>query len=119
MYLALVVSNIVETPRWITEYVLLGSKQDARPLEEGAAWDELPEAAIVSSTPLYPPDGRTVDPFSSGPMPFTSPSEAQAVAVAQAFRASPPAEVKRHGVGATTPIYVVDPHSQKVRAASI
>lgn len=119
MYLALVVSNIVETPRWITEYVLLGSKQDAQPLEDGIAWDEIPEGTIVSSTPLYPPDGRTVDPFSAGPIPFTSPSEAQAIAVAEAFRKSPPAELKRHNIGATTPIYVVDPHSQKVKPAMI
>ena len=81
--------------------------------------DELPEGAIVSSMPLYPPDGRTVDPFSSGPIPFTSPSEAQAVAVAQAFRASPPAELKRHNIGAATPIYVVDPRDQHVRPAAI
>lgn len=119
MYLALVVSNIVETPRWITEYVLLGSQEDAQPLAEGVAWDEIPEGVILGSNPLYPPDGRTVDPLSAVAVPFTSPSEAQAVAVAEAFRKSPPVEMKKHNVGLTTPIYVVDPHSQRVKPAAV
>jgi hypothetical protein len=118
MYLAIVVSNIIETPRWLTEYVLLGSQADAQPLADGIAWDELPESAIVASSPLYPPDGRMVDPFASTPTPFTSPSEAQAVAVAEAFRKNPPGEMKKHNVGPATPIYVVDPRSQRVKLAS-
>ncbi|MCE9608307.1 MAG: hypothetical protein K8U03_25760 [Planctomycetia bacterium] len=119
MYLALVVSNIIETPRWITEYVLLGSKEAAQPLEEGIAWDEMPEGAILGSNPLYPPDGRTVDPFSAVAVPFTSPSEAQAVAVAEAFRKSPPDEMKRYNVTRATPIYVVDRRSQRVKPVAV
>ena len=44
-------------------------------------------------------------------------AEVCAVAVAEAFRKNPPAEMKKHNVGPATPIYVVDPRSQRVKLA--
>ena len=119
MFAALIVSNIVETPRWITEHIAFKSRGHAQPFLDGTGLDELPEGHILAATPLFPPDGQTLDPFSSSvTVPFTSPSEAQAVAVAEAVRANPPDELKRHSVDRSTPIYVVDPQTRLARAVN-
>ncbi|HEY5315294.1 MAG TPA: hypothetical protein VIK18_22370 [Pirellulales bacterium] len=120
MFTALIVSNIVETPRWITEHVSFKSQRHAQPFLDGTELDDLPEGNILQATPIFPPDGQTLDPFSASvTVPFTSQSEAQAVAVAEAVRANPPAELKRHAVDRSTPIYVVDPKTRCPRAAGL
>jgi hypothetical protein len=120
MFAALIVSNIVETPRWITEHVAFKSKKHAQPFLDGAELDDLPDGHILQATPIFPPDGQTLDPFSSAvTTPFTSPSEAQAVAVAEAVRANPPEDLKRHSVDRSTPIYVVDAKTRCARAVGL
>lgn len=117
MFAALIVSNIVETPRWITEHVAFKSQRHAQPFLDGAELHDLPEGHILQATPIFPPDGQTLDPFSSDvAVPFTSSSQEQAVAVAEAVRANPPEDLKRHAVSRSTPIYVVDPRTRCARA---
>jgi hypothetical protein len=118
MFAALVVSNIVQTTRWITEHVSFKSQSHAQPFLDGIALGDLPEGDILGATPLYPPDGQPHDPLlSETDRPFTSPSEAEAVAVAEAFRKAPPKDSRRQ-VDHSTPIYVVHPRTQCVQAVS-
>lgn len=118
MFAALIVSNVVETPRWITEYVSFKSERHAQRFLDGTALDSLPEGDILGSTTMYPPDGQPVDPLLSGAArPFTSQSEAQAIAVAEAVRDNPPKGLERQ-VSHSTPIYLVDPLTQSAKAIS-
>ncbi len=118
MFAALVVSNIVQTPRWITEHVTFKSKAHAQPFLDGIALDDLPDGHVLRSATIYPPDGQPLDAFLSAPdRPFTSQSEAQAIAVAEAVRKTPPKDLEIQ-VGHSTPIYVVNPRTQCVNAVS-
>jgi len=120
MFATLIVSNIGETPRWITEHVSFKSKLHAQPFLDGIALDDLPVGNILGATPIFPPDGQILNPFSLGPAgPFTSQSETHAVAVAKAVRANPPDDLKRHSVDRSTPIYVVDSQTRRARAGSL
>ena len=119
MFDTLIVSNLVESPRWITEHVSFKSERHAQRFLDGVAFDDLPEGDILGSSPIYPPDGQPLDPLlSATDRPFTSASEAQAIAVAEAVRKAPPKDLERH-VGRCTPIFVVNPHTQCVRAVSL
>jgi hypothetical protein len=118
MFPALIVSNILESPRWITEHVSFESQRQAQRFLDGAALEDFPEGKILGSTPIYPPDGQPLDPLlPRADRTFTSESEAQAVAVAEAVRKNPPKELKRQ-LGRTTPIYVVNPHTRSVTTVS-
>jgi hypothetical protein len=118
MFPVLVVSNIANTSRWITEHVSFKSKQHAQRFLDGIALEDLPEGDVLRSTPIYPPDGQPLDPLLSGTdRPFTTQSEAEAVAVANAVREVPPRDLERH-VNRSTPIFVVNPHTQCVKAVS-
>lgn len=118
MFNVLIVSHIVETPRWITEHVSFRSERHAQPFLDGTALDDLPEGNVLGTIPILPPDGQPLDPLMVGvDRPFTSQSEAQAIAVAEAFRKNPPIELKPRA-GRSTPIYVVDQYTGYVRAVS-
>jgi hypothetical protein len=117
MFGALIVSNIVESPRWITEHVSFKSKRHAQPFLEGTALDDLPPANILASITIFPPDGQTIDAFAAGSaVALTSPTEEDAVAVAKAVLANPPADLKLRLKGQSTPIYVVDPKTLCARS---
>src|SRR5258708_36819735 len=97
MFAALIVSNILETPRWITEHVSFKSKRHAQQFLDGIALDDLPAGNVLGLTPIYPPDGQPLDPLLSGvARTFTSESEAQAIVVAEAVGENPPQELNVH-----------------------
>jgi hypothetical protein len=119
MFSALIVSRILETPRWITEQVIFKSDRHAQQFLDGTALEDLPDGNIVETIPIFPPDGQTLDPLSAdSAVHFTSPSEAAAVILAKTVRDTPPDHLKRHLAGRSTPIYVVDPQTQNVRTVS-
>ncbi len=120
MFDALVVSNIKETPRWMTEHVSFKSEAHALPFINGTALDDLPDGNILRLTPVYPPDGQTAESFTvASTTALTSSSEAQAVAVAEAVRNNPPEALKRHRINCSTPIFVIDPQSNQVRTLAL
>ncbi len=119
MFSALVVSKIVETPRWITEQVSFKSERHAQLFLDGTVLDDLPEGVVLATIPVFPPNGQALDPLAAdSTASFTSPSEADAVTLARTVRDTPPDHLKRQLAGRSTPIYVVDPHTQNVRAVS-
>jgi hypothetical protein len=116
MFATLVVSNITDTPRWLTEYVAFKSKRHAQRFLNAIAVDDFPEGDILGSTPVYPPDGQPLNLLLSGAnRPFTSQSEAEAVAIAEAVRQDPPKDF-RWILSHATPIYVVNPQTKCVKA---
>ena len=116
MFEALVVSNIRQTLRWMTEHVSFKSEAHALPFINGTPLDDMPLGSVVRLTPVYPPDGQTADSFAWGSSAsLTSQSEAQAVAVAEAVRNNPPDTMKRQRVGHATPIFVIDSKTRSVK----